>query len=94
MPNHYFEIVKEQEDNAKILSSKSKDKIKIMNAFEEVGDSFVNAGYPENARENYSKALSFASLKKDKMKIEGKISKLITPISQKEKIVNELENMK
>ena len=94
MPNHYFEIAKEQEDNAKILSGKSKDKIKIMNAFEEVGDSFVNAGYPSNARENYSKALGFASLKKNKMKIEEKISKLITPISQKEKIISNLENMK
>lgn len=94
MPNHYFRIAKEQEEKAKDISENSKDKFEIMNAFEDAGNYFVNAGYGNNARENYSKALIYATKKEDKLRIEEKIKKLRTPISQKEKVFRELENLK
>jgi len=94
MPNHYFRIAKEQEEKAKDISENSKDKSEIMNAFEDAGNSFANAGFENNAKENYSKAFIYAKTKSDKTRIENKIKKLRTPISQKEKVFRELEKIK
>jgi predicted negative regulator of RcsB-dependent stress response len=92
MPNNYLAIAKQQEEEAKILAKKTKDKSVLVSAFEEVGDSFVNAGYPDNARENYLRALNYSKLKSDKERIEWKIEKIHSPRREEKEIFDKLKS--
>jgi len=89
MPNHYLEIAKKQEETAKLLSERkksSKNKEIISEAYEEAGNEFINAGYPEKAKENYLRALNYATTKSEKQRLEGKIGKLHSSIAEKKNI--------
>ncbi|MFA5071417.1 MAG: hypothetical protein WC511_03570 [Candidatus Pacearchaeota archaeon] len=92
MPNNYLAIAKRQEEEAKVLGEKTKDKSVLVNAFEEVGDSFVNAGYPDNAKENYLRALNYSKLKSDKERLEWKIEKIHSPRREEKEIFEKLKS--
>jgi len=92
MPNNYLAIAKRQEEEAKILVGKTKDKSVLIIAFEEVGDSFVNAGYSDNAKENYLRALNYTKTKSDKERIEGKIEKIHSPRQEEKEIFKKLKS--
>jgi len=92
MPNNYLAIAKRQEEEAKILAEKTKDKSVLINAFEEVGDSFINAGYSDNAKENYFRALNYSKLKSDKERVEWKIQKIHSPRREEKEIFEKLKS--
>ncbi|MCK9568305.1 hypothetical protein M0R72_05130 [Candidatus Pacearchaeota archaeon] len=92
MSDNYLAIAKRQEEEAKILAEKTKDKSVLINAFEEVGDSFINAGYPDNAKENYLRALNYSKIKSDKERIEWKIEKIHSPRREEKEIFEKLKN--
>lgn len=96
MPNHYLEIAKKSEEIAKNLKETRKKSFEnkkiISGAYEETGNAFINAGYPEKAKENYLIALEFATTKKDKERLEGKIKKLHSSFVEKQEILELLKS--
>jgi hypothetical protein len=96
MPNRYLEIAKKQEEVAKKLKETrkktSQNKQVIAEAYEDAGNAFLNAGYSEEAKENYMHALNYTTTKSEKQRLEGKLEKLHASYNKKKNIFELLES--